>query len=565
MLHLYQLGNDFSFDSNPKALSNLFIKNPVLLLLCPSDTPEHCSIVRFAAFVAFNIPSVTAVLARETPNTLPTSLTSPALGIKPSPTYASCGVSNILPSLLNTDLVDSLLTQSQSFATDMIQRARHSPDTSPLTPVSNVPTHTSTLPQNDKHLITFQKSQQHIHYYISALEHFHQKNISPEYKALFDSTTNSPDTSTCSAYFDPNSYPSVFNLSSSQVNTVLELIGSWDFYAHDLTYSQLLFAAFSMIKHGLSAPQVADLRLDETGILQFLLVVKDSYRPSNPYHNFRHAVDVLQATFYFLLKLHALPPYPASGPSDNDWPTDSENILSPVEALTILIVAIGHDVGHPGVTNLFLVKSHTPIANVFNDKSVLESFHSAAFTEILKRYWPTAQALPICKLIVKSVLATDMALHFDYMEEVSSIIDSPLANSSFASGTLSYQTLICCLLIKCADISNVARKLDISTEWGVVLGKEFAQVEELEISLGLKSPPPPPSPTPQVSGKEDLGNDQGPATENLVKLAKGQIFFINTFAKPLFSAVSKLLPQLRYTLTILEENAATWTAKLDES
>lgn len=67
--------------------------------------------------------------------------------------------------------------------------------------------------------------------------------------------------------------------------------------------------------------------------------VCNSYHNSNPYHNFRHAVDVMQSTWYFL----------------NSISSESMSLLlRPIDVLALLMAAIGHDVGHPGVNNGFM-------------------------------------------------------------------------------------------------------------------------------------------------------------------------------------------------------------------
>jgi hypothetical protein len=109
----------------------------------------------------------------------------------------------------------------------------------------------------------------------------------------------------------------------------------------------------------------------------FLVACRAAYNTFVPYHNFRHAVDVLQATFNFLVHIGALPPYPLQSGADVT-PTPKSPLaalLKPFEALTLLISAIGHDVGHPGVNNGFLVVLNAPLAQLYNDRSVLESFH----------------------------------------------------------------------------------------------------------------------------------------------------------------------------------------------
>ena len=182
-----------------------------------------------------------------------------------------------------------------------------------------------------------------------------------------------------------------------------------------------------------------------------------------PYHNFRHVVDVLQATFHFLLRIGALPPYPSrSGQLGDDAPPKSPmaSLIHPFEALTLLITAIGHDVGHPGVNNGFLVVLNAPLAQLYNDRSVLESFHCAAYSQILRRYWPAAfNNTKMRNLMISSILATDMGLHFDYMKKLGETQEKLKANNSTEGwndrAIEEQKALACALLIKCADISNV--------------------------------------------------------------------------------------------------------------
>lgn len=186
------------------------------------------------------------------------------------------------------------------------------------------------------------------------------------------------------------------------------------------------------------------------------------------YHNFRHACDVLQATFYFLLQIGALPPYPQVKEGITAAPTQGIGmILAPFEALTLLVAAIGHDVGHPGVNNLFLQTLNAPLAQLYNDRSVLESFHCAAYSQILRRYWPAAfQSAPMRKLMIDIILATDMGSHTIYMADLTKLRTSFESNGASIQGwndviLEKYRRLVCCLLIKCADICNVVSSQEI--------------------------------------------------------------------------------------------------------
>lgn len=179
------------------------------------------------------------------------------------------------------------------------------------------------------------------------------------------------------------------------------------------------------------------------------------------YHNFRHAVDVLQSLFYFLLQIGLLPLYPNTKPPPfaNDK-SPIAKLLGPFEAMTLLISAIGHDVGHPGVNNMFLVKLNAPLAQLYNDQSVLEAFHCAAYSQILRRHWPAVfHDNAIRRLMISSILATDMGVHSDYMGRLgnlqSKIHESQVTEGWSPKDIETNRNLACGLLIKCADISNV--------------------------------------------------------------------------------------------------------------
>ncbi|ANB14382.1 3',5'-cyclic-nucleotide phosphodiesterase PDE2 [Sugiyamaella lignohabitans] len=344
--------------------------------------------------------------------------------------------------------------------------------------------------------------------------------------------------------------PSLTSLVNEEKQPLIqELIGSWDFYAHDLKYDELLAATYMMIKHALSSPGLEHYCIPDRKLISLLLVVRNCYHATNPYHNFRHAVDVVQATFFFLISIGVFKPVGKAASVEK-----STNPLTAVDGLNLLVAALGHDVGHPGVTNAFLVSSNAPLAKIYNDRSVLESYHSAAFNQILKEYWPQmVQDSNARTMITESVLATDMAVHFDYMKKAEekgkqdSLYDENINENELQKLRL----LLGCLILKCADISNVSRKLDISSKWGTLLVAEFGGLNDLEIDLGLKQAP---------------SQSNEPVTAGLRNklLGEGQIFFIETYALPLFTAVSRMMPELQFATRQIEENVKIWKSRVGD-
>ena len=289
-------------------------------------------------------------------------------------------------------------------------------------------------------------------------------------------------------------------------------------------------------------------------LLRFMQGCRVAYNHFVLYHNFKHAVDVLQSTFYFLLQIGVLPPYP-EGSQSPQYANDKSPIaklLGPFEALTLLISAIGHDVGHPGVNNMFLVKLNAPLAQLYNDTSVLEAFHCAAYSQILRRHWPTVfHDKAIRRLMISTILATDMGCHSDYMGQLgnlqSKIHESQTTDTWTPKDVETYRVLACGLLIKCADISNVARPWPVAEKWTYKLQDEFAHQGEMERNIGME--------TTLFGGPPELGN--------MLKLANGQIGFMTIFAHPLFANVADVIPAMSFAAEEILVNKGVWFTRAE--
>ncbi|EEH47928.1 3',5'-cyclic-nucleotide phosphodiesterase PDE2 [Paracoccidioides brasiliensis Pb18] len=323
-------------------------------------------------------------------------------------------------------------------------------------------------------------------------------------------------------------------------------ISTWSFSAHDFSEDELVHASFTMIQHALKMPELEHWRIPSTELHSFLLATRATYNSFVLYHNFRHAVDVLQSTFHLLVCMGVLPRYP-DGITQCSTRSPIALLLTPFDALTLLITALGHDVGHPGVNNIFLVKLSAPLAQLYNDTSVLESFHCAAFSQILRMHWPVVFAdMKLRKLMISSILATDMGIHFKFMESLNALQEkyhkSHTTQGWKPQDIEAHRSLLCGLLIKCADISNVARPWVIAERWTNILQEEFAHQGEMEKNVGIE--------TALFGGPPELGN--------IPKLAKGQMDFMKLFALPLFEGMADIIPEMAFTAVEIRRNWSTW-------
>eukprot|EP00966_Prymnesium_polylepis_P275054 6355682-Prymnesium_polylepis.1 len=56
-------------------------------------------------------------------------------------------------------------------------------------------------------------------------------------------------------------------------------------------------------------------------------------------------------------------------------PSPKRQVFTPTDRLALAVGALGHDIGHTGTNNAFLIASNDERALRYNDRSVLESMH----------------------------------------------------------------------------------------------------------------------------------------------------------------------------------------------
>ncbi|KAG0253592.1 3',5'-cyclic-nucleotide phosphodiesterase, partial [Mortierella polycephala] len=402
------------------------------------------------------------------------------------------------------------------------------------------------------------------------------------------------------------SFPSMSTYAAKErVEHLKAKLLSWDFHPHDLCQDDLMRCVAIVLEEVMKLDGLGDLNIPEHLLHRFVVGLRDSYHRSNPYHNFAHAVDVLQATFYFLCRMGKLPhsgygypPIPqANGETDESTaqglelteslanipagssstaeqnapsPIRVQDFLRPEDIFALVVASIGHDVGHPGVNNMFLVNAHTPLAQVYNDRSVLESFHSMALFQVMKKHGfecfdvdsQNRKFMEFRKMVVSTILATDMGLHFDYVGKIKeqterlrlrNLPGGNVPKPNQASIDEQERLVLCGTIIKCADISNASRPFHVAERWSAVLLQEMcnqADIEkEMTVCSGAPSVPP--------GSTKSLANDRGMQIDS-------QLGFIHGFAMPLFSSVKEMIPEMGYCVDLLQINHKIWEGRKTE-
>lgn len=410
-------------------------------------------------------------------------------------------------------------------------------------------------------------------------------------------------------------FPSMSSAAAKErVDHLKRRLLSWDFHPHDLCQDDLMRCVVIVIQEVMKLDGLGDLNIPDHLLHRFVIGLRDSYHRSNPYHNFAHAVDVLQATFYFLCRMGKLPSsgygYPPiattpngdaagvpNGDTDLDGsmtdtletdssaniPTDNSSadrdvpsaihvsdFLRPEDIFALLVASIGHDVGHPGVNNMFLVNAHTPLAQVYNDRSVLESFHSMALFQVMKKHGfecfdvdsQNRKFMEFRKCVVSTILATDMGLHFDYVGKIKeqterlrlrNLPGGNIPKPNQANIDEQERLVLCGSLIKCADISNASRPFHVAERWSSVLLQEMCNQADIEKEMAVASG----SQSVPAGSTKSLANDRGMQIDS-------QLGFIHGFAMPLFSSVKEMIPEMGYCVDLLQVNHKIWEGRKTE-
>ncbi|KAI8377478.1 uncharacterized protein BYT42DRAFT_345856 [Radiomyces spectabilis] len=321
-------------------------------------------------------------------------------------------------------------------------------------------------------------------------------------------------------------------------------VSSWDFSPFDFDHEELIHIVYIIFNEILSTKELSHITITEGQLYDFIIDLSNTYRDENPYHNFAHAVDVLQCIYYFISQLGVL-----DHPSMETDPILPHHLLRPKDVFALFIAAIGHDAAHPGVNNMFLINSATPLAMLYNDRSVLESLHSMTLFHIMKRHHldqivggaGSTDYQEFRKTVVTSVLATDMSLHNDYVckikDQAVRLREADLKTMD-ATARENERLLLCSALIKCADISNVTRPFRRGAKWAELLVQEFLSQGDLEKELGMPVLPM---------------NDR-----DKVVLEESQIGFIRFVALDLFQSIRDVIPPISFAVDYMQDNLKRW-------
>lgn len=334
-------------------------------------------------------------------------------------------------------------------------------------------------------------------------------------------------------------------ISLADYGVTQEVYDSWGFNIMSLTSAQRVSLGFFIVaRFHPDGTGYINTSKDEQTLKHFIQEVESEYK-SNPFHNFTHAVDVLHSVSRFMTV------------------TNSEQFLDELEQFSLLIAAVAHDVGHPGVNNGFLSEVGHELALQYNDCSPLENMHCAKLYAIAHRpeneifsCLTREQYKEARKYIIECILHTDMMTHQAMVKELqmffemnSEVLDVRRSQASdngaaarFNAAEMFTQVEAKKMVMNCflhaADVSNPCKKWDVSQAWAVCVLDEFFSQGDQEKMLGI--------PVQFLNDREKLNRPNS------------QIGFIEFMIAPFFAAQIRIWHGLDELGSNLATNIGHW-------
>lgn len=274
-----------------------------------------------------------------------------------------------------------------------------------------------------------------------------------------------------------------------------------------------------------------ELKIEKESFKEFIHQVSLYYH-DNPFHNFKHAISVLQFTYLLIKKTNAI------------------EFMSKYELFGIFISSLVHDIDHPGHMNNYEINSKSHLALKYNDKSILENHHcSLAFSIMnskniqLFKNFTLSEYKMIREIIIESILSTDIFYHSNLIIELETkfkydyILDS---DNKTNWNKFNDKILFSKIITHVSDLSNQLRPFDILFEGSLNIRKEFQNQLEKETKLNLPS-------------EDYMIIDNTDKSFYLAELG-----FAKNIVKPMWDILIKMFPNLIDMKNNLDSNIEKW-------
>ena len=249
------------------------------------------------------------------------------------------------------------------------------------------------------------------------------------------------------------------------------------------------------------------LGIDIYGLYGLVEEIKRHYYNETPYHNFTHIVDVVQFVYLCLKQM------------------DLDD-FDKIEITAIILAALCHDIEHRGIDSLTLHRSNAALSFSFGILSSLEKNHAFIASEILKKYSfsKIIDNPQFWSFFMEIIVATDIRNSLDILRT----FNNPSFKSNIDMHNSEHRLVLSQIIVICGNIANCIRPFSFASSMANLLEEERKMQIEYENNHSIPN-------------SKDL-----PPSNNTseIPLPEREIQFIQTTAKPLFTALCEIIPNL---------------------
>jgi len=271
--------------------------------------------------------------------------------------------------------------------------------------------------------------------------------------------------------------------------------------------------------------------ITQAQLRSFILDIKEGMAPKDTdvatrhYHTWTHVIDVTHCVYFFLTRC------------------ELDKQFSNEDCIALLTAALGHDYGHVGVTNGYLINTHHELAIKYHNQAVQENMHADATCAMLAKHnfldsMGAEVAEKFREKVKGAILSTDMGGHGVLHKKIHAMQPGDIPNLSFDDkvSLLGY-------VLHSADLSNPAKPMKISKHWENNVVHEFFGQGNLEKSRGMTV-----SPNCEVTrlNRPDL-----------------QFKFLQFVILPSYKTLAQLFPTTELCLNTALENQKRWALERD--
>jgi len=316
----------------------------------------------------------------------------------------------------------------------------------------------------------------------------------------------------------------------------IDALDTWDLNSLDMTTEELVATATCIVYHR-AREQWTRNHVQEVQVFRLMTNLSMKYMP-NPFHNFSHAIDVVYTVTRFLELINAC------------------NFMQESTPFWIAIAACGHDVGHMGVNNQYLIETSHALAVKYNDRSPLENMHCATLFQVLSDadanvFARTDRNLykDVRRGMIEAILHTDVTKHNEMIKELNLLyqmnseafdedIDTLGAAACDVLQSQANMQLITNALLHTADVNNPMKPWDLAYRIAYLCIDEFFAQGDLEKAAGI--------PVQMLNDRDKVNRPNS------------QVGFIEFFIAPMTEPMLSIFPQLHDLADHLGANIKHW-------